>query len=137
MSIKKYAKGNVYNKITFLKIVKNFGESDLAADFNEELEGLAKDCIVNVRIACAETVNAMKDDVWANAKNILMMDDDKEVIGKFGKFVKAYHSRDFVTPPLLRKSHREDIGVVIKISHSSLGKFVKIYNFYEVQSLIK
>ena len=131
MSIKKYSKGTVNNRIIFLIIMKYYAGVDLAGDFSNEIATLAKDPIINVRIMCAETVVLSKANVWENGKKILADDIQRDVIYKLGNDFISDNTRNFITPPLLRSSHKEEIGGLIKFSHNLKQKFDKISNYQQ------
>lgn len=137
MSIKKYSKGNLENRIVFLKIVKNLMGTEFAKDFNSEIEALTKDEVVNVRIMCAETVNYNKDGLWENFKKIMEEDKEQDVTFRFGKILEFQNKRQFITPPMIRNSHNEDVGGIIRLSHSMPIRSEKITSYFDMNSITK
>ena len=131
MCIKKYSKGHINNRITFLMILTSFAGVEIAEEFSEDVERLARDNVESVRIMCAETVILSKIHIWNNAKNILAADTNRDVLAVFGKFFYTDSSRYFITPPLIRGTHYQEIGGIIKFRHSSEPKFEKIENYSE------
>lgn len=138
MCIKKYALGNLNNRLIFLKIVKNFAGTELAGDFTGEIIALSKDKVKNVRIMCAETVNfnSKLDQVWGEAKENLINDEDDDVRFEFGRSIKFNNKVLYVTPPILRKNHSVEVGGIVKFSHSNPPKFAKIEDFEDVSQIV-
>ena len=138
MCIKKYAQGSLNSRIVFLKIVKHFAGTELAADFTEEILNLSKDKVKNVRIMCAEAVNfsSKLDHVWSNAKEILLNDEDQDVLFEFGRAMKFNNNVLFVTPPIMRRFHNIEVGGIVKFSHANPPKFAKIEDFEDISQLV-
>lgn len=137
MSIKKYSNGTLENRLVFLKIIKNLIGTEFAKDFSSEIEYLAKDKVANVRIMCAEAVNYDKEGMWEGSRILLEADKELDVRFKFGKVLGFKNKGHFITPPLIRNAHNEDVGGIVKFDHSLPMRSNKISSFCEVAMIYK